>query len=511
MKKRTVLPLFLLAALLAAAGCGDREPVRLVLLSTNDMHGALESARFEPGTDRPLGGAASFAAYLRAIREEAPGTVILLDAGDIFQGTALSDHLEGRPMTAVMNVLGYDAAAVGNHEFDRGAAVLEERVREADFPFLAANLTEKSTGSIPSWLRPYVILGRSGMRVAVIGLSTPETPRTTLPSAVAPFDFLEPAASAQAWIDRLVPDSADAAVLLVHIGGNTIDEGRVRGPIEQLTREVRGEAAVFGGHSHRTFAVEVDGTPVVMAGSSLRAFSRIDLLWDRREKRILSAEARVVSIRADSLPPDPEVEAMVRAFADEAGPLLRRVVGVAPSPIDRGDGESAVANLFCDAVRNGLGLDVYFENPGGIRASLPAGEITYADAHRVIPFDNTVVVFTMTARGIEDALREATAHTGFLHVSGIRYVVDRRGPAGPEIRDLRDDAGRLLEAGRVYRVGVNSFVAEGGDGLGSFARLPGSRDTMILTRDLFVRELEERTAAGRPIEARVEGRIRFLD
>ena len=218
------------------------------------MHGNMEGTDSDPSAS----GAAILAAHIKKIREDADGPVVLLDAGDIFQGSALSNMLAGRPLIDMMNSLGYEAAVIGNHEFDWGVDVLTERITDASFPFLGANVIEKTTGDIPSWLRSHTILDLGMIRLAVIGLISEGTPLSTLPSNVEPYDFPSAPATAQMWIDRLVPDSADAAILLVHIGGRSRDDEGLSGPIAELAREVRGEAAILGGHSHSLFAEPVD-------------------------------------------------------------------------------------------------------------------------------------------------------------------------------------------------------------------------------------------------------------
>lgn len=499
----------LLPIILLAAACGGPSPERIVLVSTNDVHGALESVRREEGTGRPVGGHAAFATYVEEIRRETGGRLVLLDAGDIFQGTALSNLLEGRPMTAVMNRIGYDAAVIGNHEFDWGVRVLRERIDEARFPFLGANVRERESGKRPSWLRPYAIVRRGGIRIAVIGLITEETPLVTLPSNVADLEFLPPAPEAQEWIDRLLPDSAEAAVLLVHIGGSEYGDHGARGPIVELAKAVRGEAAVLGGHTHGVFALPVEGVPVAMAGSRLHRFSRIDLEFDGTSRELLRAEARVVPVYADSGRADEEIAEMIARFRREVEPLLERVLGRAPADIGVAREECPMGNLLCDGIREGLDLDVALHNPGGVRASIPRGEISYAVVYEVMPFDNTVVILPMTGAEIEAALLQAASTVTFLHASGLSYVVDFRGD-GPKVRDLRDGDGRPVEGDRTYRVGVNSFMAEGGDGLTLFREVPGAMETGILCRDLLNRQIEGKTAAGEEVTAAVEGRVTIL-
>jgi len=412
-------------------------------------------------------------------------------------------------MTAVMNYLRYDAAVIGNHEFDGGVPLLRERIAEASFPFLGANVLDAETGKGPAWLDAYTIVERLGVRLAVIGLITEQTPLVTLPSHVKGLTFLDPAPVAQEWIDVLVPDSADAAVLLVHIGGDPVEGGGVTGPIADLARRVHGEAAVLGGHTHRVFAETMDGTPLVMAGSSLRAFGRVDLEIRRRDGKILRSSAEVLPVYADSIEADAEVTALVEGFREELGPRLGRVLAVAEEDLPAARQECPVASLFCDALREELELDMVLHNPGGIRAGLLAGEITYADVYRVMPFDNTVVIVPLTGRRLEQVLVQAAQEIGFLHSSGLSYELDRRG-GGVAVVEMTGPGGAAIEPDRAYRVGINSFMAEGGDGLTLLSGVPGAMDTMLPTRELFANWLEKRSARGERIGAPPGGRVRII-
>src|SRR5258708_13700293 len=198
------LPFVLFLAALAAYAA-DPQPVHVFVVGTTDLHGSYDS-HHESKTAPAYGGLPLLAGYLDALRAN-HGRVIVVDSGDLFQGTLESNFFEGEPVVKGYNALGYEGAAVGNHEFDYGPVgpdsvarlpdqdplgALKKNAKDAKFPFLSANLTEKTTGKTPSWAKRYTIVDANGAKIGIIGLSTPETPNVTTASNVATLSFGDP-------------------------------------------------------------------------------------------------------------------------------------------------------------------------------------------------------------------------------------------------------------------------------------------------------------------------------
>jgi len=486
-----------------AAPAAPAGPVELVLLSTNDLHGALEQTERERPSGRPLGGAAYLATTIARERGRNPQGTLVLDAGDIWQGSALSNLSAGRATIEVMNAIDFDAAAVGNHDFDWGIATLVERMGEAEFPLLLANVRERASGRAPAWARSHVVLERAGLRVAVIGLITEDTPEVTLPSNVATLEFLDAARTADALVAELVPRQADLAVLLCHIGARSGPDGMPTGHLVELARRVRGEAAVIGGHTHQIVAGEVEGVPLVEAGSNGRWLGRITLTVDPRTRAVLSSSSEVLSVHADDRPADPVVEALVARQRAAVAPLLDRVVGEAAQEILAARQECGMGNLLADAMRAAVAADVALQNPGGVRAPFDAGPITYGEVWRVMPFDNTIVVFELTGTELRALLEESAADGGFLHVAGLVLELDYARPPGQRVVRMVRAGGAAIAADERLSVAVNSFMAEGGDGLDSLTTRAG-RDDGRLLRDALAAHIER---LGVPLRHAPEGRL----
>ncbi len=496
-------------ALLAAAGCSSRPaaPVDLTILSTNDFHGALESRATDRDTKRPLGGAAYVVATLDSLRALDPEGTLVLDGGDIYQGTALSNLTEGRATIEYMNEARFDAAAIGNHEFDWGVPILVERIGQARFPMLVANMVEKATGRAPEWARPYTILERKGVRVAVIGLITPSTPMVTMPENVEPYRFLDPAEVANRLIAELVPRRADIAVIACHIGGRQDAAGAITGEVAEMARAIAGEAAIVSGHTHSRLAGTIDGVPVVQALSSGRYLGRIDLVVDRAARRVIEGRADVLPVFADSVAPDREVVAMIERERAAIEPILEEVLGEAEVALATERRECPMGNLVSDVMREVAAAAFAFTNPGGLRAPIDAGPITYSEVYEVLPFDNTMVVYEMTGAEVIGLLEQGADGASFLHASGLRYTLDRAKPPGSRITAAAHADGSPIAPDSTYSVAVNAFMAQGGDGLAMLVDHPRSRETGIVIREAFAEWIRARAKAGLKVSAAVDGRI----
>ncbi|HXM75536.1 MAG TPA: metallophosphatase, partial [Thermoanaerobaculia bacterium] len=265
----------------------------LTVVGINDTHGALLSAPAPKWlwaeTRAEVGGAEWFAGYLHAIRAESRengGAVIVLDGGDAFQGTMISNHFGGRSVTDVYNAVGVAAAALGNHEFDFGLPVLKERIAQAKYPLLAANVFVKGTRQRPDWLPASALLDAGGVKVGIIGLATRETPLATNPEFVADLDFVEGGPEAAREADALRARGATVVLICAHAGPFPPEN-----EIQRIAEAVRGKVdAIVSGHHHVSIGpppLVVAGIPIVQSGSKLQSFSVIELSLDP-ENRVRS-------------------------------------------------------------------------------------------------------------------------------------------------------------------------------------------------------------------------------
>jgi 5'-nucleotidase len=476
----------------------------LSIVGTNDVHGKLAS----------LPVLAGYLANLRAARAADQGAVALIDGGDMFQGTLESNLNEGAATIAAYDALGYTAVTIGNHEFDFGPAgprstpqgdddprgALLARATEANFPLLTANLFETATGAHVSWpnMPASKIVELGGVRVGILGITTEQTPRTTI---AANFRGLAIAPLAETVVREAAALRAQGcAIVLVaaHAGGRcrNFDDPRDLSSCEE-SQEIMGVAralpagtvdAIVAGHTHAAVAHFVNGIPVLESFASGRAFGRVDLVLDRASSRVLEARISQPHRYCDGgegtpacadeqyegapVVPDEALRAQLAPAFAAAGTLRDEPLGVTlTAPFERRGGvETALGNLLADLVRERApgGADVGMVNGGGIRATLPAGPLTYGALYETFPFDNRFATVSLRGQDLRRLLAaNLTAEESLLSISGVRVVARCRG-AALDVRLFRAGgraSGRPVRDAEVLRVATSDFVATGGDEL----------------------------------------------
>ena len=435
----------------------------LRILSINDLHGALLSKTWGWSQGRAVGGAAVLKTWLDSLAADCGCTSVRLDAGDEMQGTPISNFTFGRASIAVLNALGIDAAAVGNHEFDWSVDTLRARMSEARYQFVAANLTD-SAGAIPSWVEPWTVVSRDRVKVAVIGIASPSTPTTTDPRNVRGLVFGDPAAAVRRVLPR-VRGAADFVVVLAHAGA-VCDSAGCHGEVVDLANGLDSGSvdAIIGGDTHRIVHTVIHGIPVVEAGSSGSGIGVVDIV------RVGGGTAREVRTRvetpyADQATPNAALATSVDRARRLVDSITSRTVATLQVSLARNGDEYGLGRLIADAYRNMGKADVGLINNGGIRADLPGGAVSYGALFEVSPFQNRLVRITLSGSDLKRVLEHALAGgTPAAHVGGIEVWYDPRKPAGKRITKTRLINGRSLDDQRGYTIAVPDFLADGGSG-----------------------------------------------
>ena len=469
--------------------------VTLSIVGTNDLHGGV-GARNGRGGLAMLGG---YLKNLRAVRARDGGAVLLIDAGDMFQGTLESNLGEGAPVVAAYNALGYSAAAVGNHEFDFGPTgpaatprssaddprgALKARAREAKFPFLAANLIDAATGGAVRWpnVQPSTIVDQAGIRVGIIGVMTRGALSATIAANVGGLSIAPLAETIRTHATALRADGAHVVVVTAHAGGRCTQFDRPddlsscepNGEIFAVARELpRGLVdAIVAGHSHAPVGHRVEGIPITEAYSNGRAFGRIDLSIDRAAKKVVDTRSfpPVDLVAADyegaPVTPDAAIDAVLAPALDAVRVVRSRPIGIAlDMPIRRLSPISPLGQLFTDAMLAFVpGADVALNNSGGgLRADLPAGPVTFGSVYEVMPFDNLIVSIRLTGRELRQVFAAYVPRGRVLGFSGVR--VRARCAAGAAEITMTRPSGITIADDESLLVVVSDFVATGGDGI----------------------------------------------
>jgi 2',3'-cyclic-nucleotide 2'-phosphodiesterase (5'-nucleotidase family) len=460
--------IFCFVLLIAAtlASCTTQREVRI--LHINDFHGFADG--YKPyGSDEIQGGLAELAARADELRAEKP--TLFLAAGDMVQGNNWANLFQGKSSIEAMNAMNFDAMVVGNHEFDFGQAILKERIGEANFPVLGANVIGLST------LRPYVMKDLDGLTITVIGVVTGDTPVTTHPKNVTGLQFLPPEDTVTKYV-RELRGKSDIVVVLSHLGFSADSD---------LAKKVDGIDVIVGGHSHAKVEKPalVGKTFIVQAFEHGKVLGVLDLTVENGI--IIQASGRLESIKPIGKE-NKAVAAIVTRYQRQVDAVMNETVGEALADLDGANvrlQETNLGNLVTDVMRNVSGADVAIINGGTIRTSIKQGSIRVSNVYAVVPFDNYIVAIKLTGRQIRDTLEHGVSaieeeEGRFPQVSGLIFTYDRKGPKGKRVKEVFI-AGKPLVADNEYTVATNDFLAAGGDGYKAFGdSVKSSKDYAVI-------------------------------
>ncbi|MCB0200296.1 MAG: 5'-nucleotidase C-terminal domain-containing protein [Anaerolineae bacterium] len=486
-----LLALLMVAALIVPVSAEQGAPTEdynLTILHTNDTH-----ANIEPCTTTclgaDLGGVARRATAIHDVEAEG-GNVLLVDAGDSFQGTLWFNYYQGLEEAHFMNLLGYDAAAIGNHEFDSGPPALANFITEADFPVLSANIDASAQVSLTGLIEPYTVIDVDGESIGVFGLTTEETSNISSPGPDVV--FTDHTAAAEATVATLQGMGVNKIVALTHLGYD-VDL--------PLAAAVSGIDVIVGGHSHTplgpmpdpqgpypTVVTSPAGEPVlvVSAWEWGKYLGRLDVTFD--SAGVVQSYNGDPMIMDASVQDDPAIAAEVAVWGEPLIGLQNTVVAATDVDLDgeRQDvrtQETNLADLICDAMlwqTEGVGSQICITNGGGIRASIQTGDITIGNILTVLPFGNTVATMGLLGSDVIAALENGVSQWNpsappgrFAQVGGMRYSFDPDRPSGDRIMSAEvmnpDGSYTPIDPDQVYIVTTNDFLRRGGDGYAVFA------------------------------------------
>lgn len=531
----------LLAGLLGASAAPAQTPklpdvIEIDILYTSDIHGHIGPGKatfLNPQFPPPLGGGASAAAYIKKVREEAEKEgrgFLLLDSGDMFQGTPVGMHFEGRAVIEWMNEVGFTAAALGNHDFDLGWQKARDLVQEAKFPILCANLYDADTKQRVDWVEDMVMVDVQGIKVAIIGMVTEETARIVFGKFIEGLWF-EP-------IHELLPSKVEEArakgaqmvLFPVHAGlpykpnlrtyynDMIAQEKRGERPREyeamELAHYFHGVDVIFAGHSHQGYDVPwedpVTHTLVVEPYANGSSIGHITVSFDTRIQqmtgyRVHHDRGALMTLFEDEFWPDAGVAEVVNERVAVAEQGLDEQLGETRVNLQRGDAERGnLGNIVADAMRAFAQADVAVQNTGGVRADIAPGRISRRDALQVLPFGNQLVVATMKGELLKRLLEQKVGTYGpSLFVSGVTIEYDpTRSEDDRIISFMVGDA--PLDPNRDYTLALTNFLAEGASGMTRMREVMPEqfRYTGYTDRDAFETYIRENT----PLNPRITTR-----
>ncbi|GLB61658.1 bifunctional metallophosphatase/5'-nucleotidase [Cytobacillus sp. NCCP-133] len=494
---------------------------QIKLLGINDLHGQLNVTRQVNG--QPAGRADYLAAYLRQRAAESENTILLHTGDMIGASPPLSALLKDEPTIHFLNLMGFDIGTVGNHELDEGAAELIRLLygvkptatggfTGSQFPWIAANVISNHTGK--PLLPPFKILKRSGMPIGFIGVVMKETPNLVAPSGVKGLTFTDEAEAINKYAGMLKKKGVRAIVVLAHIPGKSKAGGeQPTGLLIDLAKNVDDEVDIlFGGHNHAYLNSMADGKLLIQSYSYGTAFSDVDIEIDRNTKDIVSKQAEIVTVYQENIQPATDITRMIEKYEKKVESIVNREVGIAANQIKaerNQSGESALGNLIAGSQRAALNTDFAFINPGGIRADIDAGNVTWGNLYTVLPFNNQLVKMNLTGRQIRDVLNQQWQPnaTRILQISDLAYTWDDSRPRGKKVMDITAADGKKLDPAQSYSIAVNTYLAEGGDNFTVF-RNGTNRETGPMDIEALVDHIQK---LKQPFSSKIDGRIQRIN
>ncbi len=380
------LKITILTTLIVLVSACKTEPKKFTIFYTADEHGWFSDNEKADG-----------AAALMQLWKEKEGfshendAYLILSGGDNWTGASASTWFKGQSMFQVMNALGYDASAVGNHEFDFSLDTLKARANRAQFPYLAANIVTKK-GEIPCFIKPYHITEANGIKVGLIGLTNTETPNTTNPVAVENLDFLPYLESVQKYVPELKKAGADLIIILGHICKDEMEA------LVPFAKKV-GIPIITGGHCHRQVLEEKDGVLMIESESYLRSYIKVELAYDSKTQNTEILHYEVVKNTSEQR--DEDIDALAKVWETEANKALEIPIGYAAKTIPR-TSEDMFELIMTAWGKAYPEVDVFITNTGSIRQDIEAGEITVADIIGLMPFNNELVTLKVSGADIQN-------------------------------------------------------------------------------------------------------------
>ncbi|GAA5049208.1 bifunctional metallophosphatase/5'-nucleotidase [Nocardia callitridis] len=482
------------------------------LFAFNDLHGNLQPPGGSTGkiAGHDAGGAAFLATHLARLRAAYPAGAVVSVGDNVGASPLVSALFHDEPTIDFLNNIGVTASAVGNHEFDDGVVELARIQRGgcapdgcspgapftgAAFPYLAANVTD-AEGALPPQLRPWTMLDVGGHKIGVVGTVTQETASIVLPEGIRGYSFGDEVDAINHYVPQMRAAGAETVVALLHNGGGQRGDAdaldyngcaNISPDVATVARRADpAVSAILSGHSHQSYVCTIDGKVITQGASYGRLITDLTLRFGSDGVHA-AAVNRVVTRDVE---PDRPTEDLVAFYDEQSRPRAQRVVGTATNPLPRAAGAaptSPLGDVIADSMLSATAGDhpvAAFMNPGGVRADLPAGPVTYGDIFTAQPFGNQVVTSTLTGAQILRLLEQQWADPAeptVLSTSGLTYAYSASAAPGAKvIADSVRIAGQPLNPVAAYRIATNSFLASGGDGFSVFAEgrdnVPGPSD-----------------------------------
>ena len=500
--RRTALALVLFISAIFSTAAQDKSQcnIKVTLLQVNDVY------QFAPVDQGRSGGLGRVLTLTKSIRQQNPNTLLMM-AGDTISPSVESITYKGAQMIEAWNAIGLDYATFGNHEFDFGPDVLQERIKESKFSWIAANVIDTRTGRSFGDAKRFVVREFGGVKVGLFGLVLPETKITSKPGANV--EFRNPCDTAKEVVSELHAQGVKVVIALTHLSMREDKE----------VARCAGVNVIIGGHEHTLLESHAGSAPIFKMTSDARELGQIDLNISPTGE-LDSIDWKVIPVN-NTTKEAPEFAAIYKKYSglltELAKPIGRTTVPLDARSAENRTRETNIGNFITDAFRRATTADVGLMNGGSVRADgiIGPGRLTQRDLLSILPFKNKLIKIEVTGPTLRAALEHGVSRSvedsqpgGFPQVSGIKFSFDASRPAGSRLVDVKVNNLPLDDA-KKYTLTTTTFIAlDGGDGYSMFK---GS--TVVIPPERAPTDVDtvKKAIAAKPIAPKVEGRIKRLD
>lgn len=509
---------------------------KVVVIFTNDVHGGIDQSEatfINPDFPPKLGGGAVAGRYILQQRELARQNnwgFLLIDAGDVYQGTPLGTLTEGAAIIEYMNTVKYDAMALGNHDFDNGWQNLKRLAEQAQFPFLAANLYRQSSSELVEFVKPYVIKEFGGVKIGLIGITLSATPSMSFPENIADLEFRSEVEALQKYVPEIRAQGVNTIIAITHtwlaydpktaylemldkVKNNPAAIGKGGNALE-IAYLVPGIDIMFTGHLHRGFYKPwedpVNHTLIFQNYANGSNLGHVNFYIHRQTGKLAgydfaSDQGALFTLFQDDFLPDPEIARQIDALVQQSEAGFDAIIGSARSNLKRANqGESALGNLIVDAMREAVQAEIAMANLGTLRGELRAGPITPREIFKIMPFGNRIVTMQVSGQLIKDLIEDrVSGNSRGMLISGCRVVINRKLPDGQRVVKLTVN-NEPIDPQRQYRLAVSDYLAEGNSGFNRLTTVPidYSNYTGLLVRQAIIDYVRKHS----PLTPQIDGR-----
>ena len=463
------------------------------LIHWNDFHSA--NISYTPIHNNPnkiqVGGSANLAGYIDSLRNIYQD-VLVVNAGDDFQGSPVSSITKGLSQILILNKIHPDAFTLGNHEFDYGTEKLYNSISKANFPIVSSNIFDKSKNEL--FTEPYHLYKKGNIDIAVIGVVFEDLKSSVLPANVADLKILNPVNEIKKYVNE-VKDKTDLIIVLSHSG--FYEDSLMAENLEDVD-------IIVGGHSHSWISkpIKVNDIIILQAGARGERLGFLKMKIDKDKNIIKSYDYDFIRTETGKVKPNLEVLALVDSLESKIRLLMDTEIGVLEKDwIRNSHDESNIGNWICDATKTHFDVDIVFQNSGGIRKNLPAGPIKIRDIWEISPFDNTIQIIELTGKEIIDLINYRIKNPrDLLQISGIKIYMDYKNKTLSKVTI----ANKTLDLEKKYSIATNNYTMSHSQ---RFFGIDNSTleidDTKILGRDVLLEAVKKQKIIKGDIENRI--------